>query len=335
MGSFFSFIIVELWLKSCKITFLFFFSRKNINEFWWYPNFILVLYSPITWNLRIFLSHKGVLARCSFSIFCMYASLWKSVFLYVWDWCTMKTCVSECMCAYVRVCVCVRLRVCVCVCVCVCVHSHCPGGTALGKLAHCNTERQWARITVEVHWEITCKEMAVSAGRAQGNNPGMVWTSAVSLMLIPLTHSHVWMHTPLLPLFPAYTLYPHNASLTFSQHTNKLLFLRHTPSHWCACADVTLHCCPHAQILSDTISSPAHTHIFLLRPNYSSSNICLWCALASIATLATHVEVLCSVPTVHHYLMLLLVRVIPECGSEWADRSNDTNPTGSFYVSCI
>lgn len=30
----------------------------------------------------------------------------------------------------------------VCVCMCVFVCSHRPGGTARGKLAHCNTERQ-------------------------------------------------------------------------------------------------------------------------------------------------------------------------------------------------
>lgn len=79
----------------------------------------------------------------------------------VWSYAWIRT--VQCFPVYMDSCTTVT-----CVSVSLSVYPHCPRGTAWGKLTHCNTARQWAGITVGVQWEITCKELPVSAGVSPG-----------------------------------------------------------------------------------------------------------------------------------------------------------------------
>lgn len=73
------------------------------------------------------------------------------------------------------------------ICVGLCVRSLGPCERTQGRPTRCSKARNWARITVCIHWEIRCKELPVSMGASSVKKPDWCETSAFALMVIPFS----------------------------------------------------------------------------------------------------------------------------------------------------
>lgn len=108
-----------------------------------------------------------------------------------------------------------------------------------GKLTHWNRTRQWARITIRIHWEITCKELPSSMRADPGKKKKK--KTVVNLCHFPdgnppCTYLYVHEHKPLRLLFQAHIT--HHSTWIFyyttsfaPKHTNSNIIIILQLSH--------------------------------------------------------------------------------------------------------